>query len=151
VAIPRTYFDWLVPDQLAASVNPMAAPAVLEMLRSAQIDVGVNLHEASVAEVLRPLSIREVHIPVEDLTPPSQEQLDRGVAAISSALADGQRVVVSCGAGLGRTGTLVAAYFVSQGMTASGAIAHVRAQRPGSVETVEQEAAVQEFAARRHQ
>jgi atypical dual specificity phosphatase len=148
MAIPRTYFDWIVPDQLAACVNPGAAPSVLEDLRAAQIQVDVNLHERSVAPVLEPLGIHEVHIPVEDLTPPTQEQLDLGVAAISGALAAGQRVAVSCGAGLGRTGTVLAAYFVAQGLGPDEAIAHVRSLRPGSVETPEQEAAVADFAAR---
>jgi atypical dual specificity phosphatase len=148
MAVPQTYFDWIVPDQLAACVNPAAAASVQETLRSARIDVNVNLHERSVAPVLVPLGIREVHIPVADMTPPSQADLDAGVAAIFSALSAGQRVAVSCGAGLGRTGTVLAAYFVRQGLGPDEAIAHVRSLRPGSVETPEQEAAVAEFAAR---
>jgi atypical dual specificity phosphatase len=146
VSIPRSYFDWMVPDRLAACVNPAAAPTMLETLRAARIEVAVNLHEQLVADVIAPLGIREVHIPVTDMTPPTQADLDRGVAAIRHGLASGQRFSVSCGAGLGRTGTLVAAYFVSQGMTADAAIAHVRALRPGSIETPEQEAAVAAYA-----
>jgi atypical dual specificity phosphatase len=147
MAIPLRYFDWMEPDRLAACVNPAAA-GMTDTLREARIDVAVNLHERSVAELLAPLGIREVHIPVADMMPPSQAQLDEGVAAITSSLNDGQRVAVHCGAGLGRTGTLLAAYFVHQGMSAPAAIAHVRSIRPGSVETREQEAAVAEFAAR---
>jgi atypical dual specificity phosphatase len=147
MAIPQTYFDWMVPDRLAACVNPAAAPSVRDTLRAAQIDVAINLHERSLAELLAPLGIEEVHVPVADMTPPTQAQLAAGVQAISTALAANKRVAVSCGAGLGRTGTLLAAYFVSEGMTAPHAIAHVRSLRPGSVETPEQEAAVAAFAA----
>ena len=49
---------------------------------------------------------------------------------------------------MGRTGTLLAAVLVSQGMGAAQAIAHVRAQRPGSVETREQVAVVHGWAER---
>ena len=55
-------------------------------------------------------------------------------------------VAVHCAAGLGRTGTVLAAWFVTQGLSAQNAIARVRRLRPGSVETEEQERAVEEFA-----
>jgi protein tyrosine phosphatase len=58
------------------------------------------------------------------------------------------RVAVHCGAGLGRSGTPIAAYLVSQGAAPDDAIALVRARRPGSIETAEQEVAVHEFARR---
>ena len=57
-------------------------------------------------------------------------------------------VAVHCGAGLGRTGTVVAAYFVTRGLGPREAIVKVRDLRPGSIETVEQERAVEAFARR---
>jgi len=86
-------------------------------------------------------------LPVADFTPPSHEQLRAGVAAIRESLAAGNRVAVHCGAGLGRTGTLLATYLVSEGVNAEAAISQVRQARPGSIETPAQEAAVRQFAA----
>jgi atypical dual specificity phosphatase len=92
-----------------------------------------------------------MHVPVEDMAAPTQEQLDRCVSAIERANKHGMGVAVHCGAGLGRTGVVLAAYFVVKGTSAQNAIGKVRRLRPGSIETDEQADAVVEFARRRGQ
>lgn len=57
-------------------------------------------------------------------------------------MARGVAVGAHCGFGLGRTGTMLAAYFVLEGMCAEQAIATVRSLRLGSVETEEQKKAL---------
>jgi atypical dual specificity phosphatase len=146
--LPRL-FDWLVRDELAGCANPALADALVDMLEEAGIGLLVNLHERPDSpELLARLSARSIHLPVADFSAPTQEQLERGVAAITDGLAEGTRVAVHCGAGLGRTGTLLAAYLVSTGVTPGEAMARVRAARPGSIETEEQEAAVHRYAGR---
>jgi atypical dual specificity phosphatase len=49
---------------------------------------------------------------------------------------------------MGRTGTVLAAYFVARGLPPREAVEKVRDLRPGSVETIEQERAVERFATR---
>ena len=92
-----------------------------------------------------------MHVPVEDMEAPTQGQLDRCISAIERANGQGMGVGVHCGAGLGRTGVILAAYFVSKGTSAQNAIGKVRRLRPGSIETDEQADAVVEFARRRGQ
>jgi atypical dual specificity phosphatase len=109
----------------------------------------INLHERPhPPDALARHGMTVVHLPVPDFTPPTPEQLEQGVAAIERAIADGQRVAVHCGAGLGRTGTLLACYLVKRGLGPDEAIARIRALRPGSVETPQQEAAVAAYARR---
>jgi protein-tyrosine phosphatase len=57
-------------------------------------------------------------------------------------------VAVHCFAGVGRTGTVLAAWMVAQGMEPDAAIEELRALRPGSVETRGQADAVRRFAQR---
>jgi atypical dual specificity phosphatase len=143
-------FDWVVPEQLGACVNPSVSESAAAELLNWRIGLLVNLHERpDPPDLLAQLQAETLHLPVPDSLPPTQDQLDQGVAAIGAGLRDGKRVAVHCGAGLGRSGTLIAAYLVSQGSAPDEAIALVRETRPGSVETDEQEAAVHEFA-RRH-
>jgi pantoate--beta-alanine ligase len=122
----------------------------LGRLAEAGVSVVVNLDERAHDPVsLARFGLREVHLPVKDFTAPSRDQLEQGVAVISQALMGGERVAVHCGAGLGRTGTLLACYLVSQGSPAQEAMARVRSLRPGSVETAEQERAVHDYATAR--
>ena len=89
------------------------------------------------------------HVPIEDMEAPTQDQLEKCVNAINKAHEQDLGVVVHCGAGLGRTGVVLAAYLVNKGQTAQNAMARVRRLRPGSIETDEQADAVVEFARRK--
>ncbi len=142
-------FDWLIADRLAACVNPGVGLQAARRLAVERITLIVNMYErADDPELLERLGATSIHLPVPGSCAPTLLQLDVGVQVISQALERGERVAVHCGAGLGRAGTMLAAYLVSQGCAADEAIASVRAARPGSVETLEQEQAIHEFALR---
>src|SRR5262249_40209056 len=99
-------------------------------------------------KALERYGIQALHIPVPDYHAPTQEQLALYVNAVQGWMSAGLPVATHCGAGLGRTGTFLAALFVAQGMDADAAIAEIRRLRPGSIETPEQEQAVRAFAER---
>jgi atypical dual specificity phosphatase len=86
-----------------------------------------------------------LHVPVEDMTPPSLAQVAECVSAIRKAHERDMGVAIHCYAGRGRTGTVLACYLVAHGATADEAIAQVRQLRPGSIETEEQESVIREF------
>ncbi|MCS7167987.1 MAG: dual specificity protein phosphatase 23 [Gemmatales bacterium] len=141
-------FSWIDKPCLAALARP-AGLEDLRWLRQQGLDVIISLTE-------EPLPRREVneagllvyHVPLEDMMPPSQEDLDRCVSAIERAQRSGLGVAVHCEAGMGRTGVVLACYLVKRGLSAEQAIRRIRQLRPGSIETPEQEDAVRQFAQR---
>ena len=86
-----------------------------------------------------------VHVPVPDMDIPTVEQVDEVMSVIDKAKASNMGVAVHCLAGKGRTGTILAAYFVRQGLSADEAIRKVRDLRPGSIEVPEQEEAIRAY------
>lgn len=139
--------DFLEDGRIIACAYPDEAE--LAALAEAGVVLVINLHEQPHAqELLQRAGLAQLHLPTRDLTPPSPKSLQRGVAAIEQTLTSGGRVAVHCAAGLGRTGTLLACYLVQRGRTPARAIREVRAARPGSIETEEQEAAVSAYALR---
>jgi len=144
-------FSWIDKPLLAAMARP-SAPEDLAWLRKHGIGVMLSLTEEKPRrDWVEEANLLVYHEPLEDMEPPSQEQLDRCVSAILRANEGKMGVAVHCGAGLGRTGVVIAAYFVARGLSAANAIARIRRLRPGSIETDDQAAAVELFARRKRQ
>lgn len=85
-------------------------------------------------DMLAGLGLTRVSIPIRDGQIPSEEQIDRFVAAVRNSTGT---VFVHCGAGVGRTGAMAASYLVRVGKaTPSQALRRNLAVGPPSLEQV---------------
>jgi atypical dual specificity phosphatase len=143
-------FSWVIDKELAGSAAPMFSEQ-LSHLKSQGIRAILRLaYPGKDDYVLDAVSVRDAglvdrQIPVEDYSAPNQDQIREAVAFIEMQLRAKKPVAVSCGAGCGRTGTILACYLVARGYTAKDAIETLRAKRPCSIETPPQEESVYEF------
>ena len=81
----------------------------------------------------------DVHVPTRDFTPPPEQQLIEGVEKALRAAIRGETVYVGCTAGIGRTGTFMAAMVKALGIT-HAPVGFVRAHyHHHAVETLDQE------------
>ncbi|MBI2193835.1 MAG: dual specificity protein phosphatase family protein [Planctomycetes bacterium] len=138
-------FGWVLDNQLAGMGRP-TFPVDLEFLRALHVDLVISLTELPLPEHVQILlESRILHLPVPDLSRPAQEQVEQAVQEIHQTLEGGGKVVVHCGAGMGRTGVILACYLVFTGLSAEDAITEVRIRRPGSIETEDQERCVWDY------
>ena len=146
--MPPPGFSWVDQPHLAAMARPESVED-LTWLRRHGIDVLVSLTEDPLPRHwVNEAGLLAISVPVPDMEAPTDRQLDHLLDTIRKVNTSKMGVAVHCGAGLGRTGTVLAAYFVARGMAPREAVDKVRDLRPGSVETAEQERAIERFAGR---
>lgn len=92
------------------------------------------------------LKLNYLHLPTVDNTPPSLEDLRKGVEFIQQNIANGGSVYIHCWAGLGRGPTMAAAYLVSTGMSPEAAWSKIRKVRPFVQPLPEQIKQLEQFA-----
>jgi atypical dual specificity phosphatase len=132
-------FTWIIDDRLGATSLP-SFPEDFEELRVRGISALISLTESSPdSTYLSAFGIDLHRFPIPDMSIVSVETMDEILAKIHEEIAFGKKTAVHCGAGLGRTGLVIACYLVSQGESGEESILRVRRLRPGSIETKEQE------------
>lgn len=146
-------FSFVVDGILAGCAHPatMNLDEALSQIQQKGIGAIVSLDEHGVpVEQLAERGIGYKHIPIPDFHPPTPSQIDEFIEFVNQQSANGKSTVAHCFAGYGRTGTMIACYLVSTGISAKDAVMKVRELRPGSIETREQIEAIIETENRYH-
>jgi atypical dual specificity phosphatase len=147
--LPR-FFSWLIPFRIALMSEPRNSNDIAALSAPALgITRVLTLTEENPlpAEWFNGQNIQKTFLPITNYKPPSLEQMDIALSVITSS----DSILIHCGGGKGRAGTIAACYLIAFGfappdfsaqepaMGASEAISTLRKLRPGSIETEWQE------------
>lgn len=160
-------FYWLDEGALAGSARPggetvrhQAAPGGepyagaldddLLWLKAQGIGAILSLTETPLpAAAVQRHDLVTLHLPIDDQTAPTQSELQAALDFIDQQRIDGRAVLVHCRVGEGRTGSILAAYLIRQGVTVESALVHLRSIRPGAISAPAQRQALAVFARER--
>lgn len=142
-------FAWVWPDKLAGCRSPRSTGDISK-LRKLGIRAVVRLELFTVStESLRTADIDDCPEPVADFKAPTQDQIDRMVRFALRAIAQRKPTAASCGAGYGRTATLLACVLIACGSGVEESLQEVaRSNSHRHPETAEQTEAIHLFAHR---
>jgi len=136
-------FSWLEKSKIAGCARPVTE-GELKAVKEQGIQAIVSLTGTPLnPDAVSRIGFEYLHSHISGA--PSIKQLDHIIQFVERENAQSKPVLVHCGEGKGRTGTVLAAYLVYHGLSADEAIRMVREKRPGSIENLEQENAVLEF------
>jgi atypical dual specificity phosphatase len=144
-------FYWIIDQQLAGCCRPgvlqASAERDLAWLSERGIRALLTLTERPLDwESLDRYDLTYRHIPVTDFQAPTTHQMLEALSFIDQAIAENRAVAVHCMAGQGRTGTVLAAYLLRGGQSATEAITTLRAVCPGAIESPPQVRALHDWA-----
>lgn len=143
-------FRWILPGKMAGMAKPGLYRALdddLAFLAYHKLDLVVTLTEKRLEPApLREYGLQARHFPIVDMGVPRVSSAASLCAAMKRHIDMEKRVVLHCRAGLGRTGTIAAAYLVWVGTAAKEAIERVRSVSPYYIQSKEQEQFIHAFA-----
>lgn len=143
-------FEWILPGRLAGCAEPgLVAPIDydLELLAHASVTHLITLTEKDLPQdALRRHGLRNLHLPIYDREAPSIAQTYMLVYRMQRLLEEGEVLAVHCKAGIGRTGSILAAWLIREGgLSAEEAIRRLRAIKRSYVQTEAQESFLHAF------
>lgn len=140
-----SYFGGHWERNLAADMRVIAdwgASVVVTLMEGFELD---QLGVGNLGNVAEAVELDWHHVPIPDMQVPD-ERFERGWTytghVLRRKLAAGERVLLHCRGGLGRTGTIAARLAIELGTPPEAALRAVREARRGTVETPAQEAYV---------
>lgn len=122
-----------------SAIHSWGAQAVVCLMESFELEL---LDVKNLPSAVEKAGIAWFQLPIRDVSVPSadfERQWKVKGAELRAILSLGGRVLVHCRGGLGRSGLIAARLLVEFGMKPDAAIALVRKQRPGAIETSAQE------------
>ncbi len=139
---------FIAPGLAVGSRFPMDAAAGLAAEHDVSRVVDVRVEACDDEAVLRTHGIRLLHLPTEDTCAIAQERIRHGVEFVNEGLDRGEKVLVHCQHGIGRSALLAVCVLISRGDPPLVALERAKQARPVVSPSPDQLRAVVSFAAR---
>lgn len=127
--------SWIEDGFLAASPIPLSEQDI-RSLYAQGIRAILTLTEQPLTalreispRLLESLEIVNLHVPIADEHPPQIEQVPQIIGFLEAMRAQQRPTLIHCHAGIGRTGTVLHLYLLSQGLNLDETRARIRARR----------------------
>ena len=119
-------FHWLTEHMAVGACFPMDAAARLAREHGVSAVVDLRGEDCDDEGQLRAAGIALLHLPTPDLEPATPEMLDRGAAFVAERISRGEKVLIHCQHGIGRSALLALCVLVEQGWNPLDALAHAK-------------------------
>ena len=139
---------FVAPGLAVGASYPMEAAARLAAEHGIARVVDLRVEECDDEAVLRGHGIRLLHLPTQDTRAVSQRMLRDGVAFVGEGLDAGERVLVHCQYGIGRSALVALCVLVERGLPPLAALERAKGARPAISPSPEQLEALRRFAER---
>ena len=126
-------------DEDLSIIRNWGASTVVTLIEAHEFEL---LKVSRLGERVQELGMRWIHLPIRDVDVPDWRFEKEWVTAgpeIHRRIRAGEKILIHCRGGLGRTGLVVGLILVERGGVPRDAIQQVRAARHGAIETAEQE------------
>jgi protein-tyrosine phosphatase len=124
--MPEYPIKWIT-ENIAVGYAPRSR-ADLETIRSQGISAIVNLCAEcyDLHELEKSANFEVYYLPIPDEGAPEMEYLEKTLTWIEECIANGNKVLIHCRYGIGRTGTLVIAYLFKRGFSLRQALNKIK-------------------------
>lgn len=126
-------------DHDLAAIKAWGATALVTLIEGYELEI---LSVADLPQKVQAIGLEWHQLPIMNRDAPYEEFEENWMVSgrrLRERLRQGERIVVHCVYGLGRTGMIAARLLVELGESPDSAIRRVRAARPGAIETELQE------------
>jgi protein-tyrosine phosphatase len=122
-------FSWITEALAVGGRFPEAAVGALAATHAMTAVVDLRVEACDDVALLSRHGLAFLHLPTEDLCGVSRSMIDEGVAFVRPRLARGERVLIHCEHGIGRSAVLALSVLVDAGMTPLEALRLAKARR----------------------
>jgi protein-tyrosine phosphatase len=124
-----TDLDWLTEHLAVGAAFPSEGAAKLAADHGISAVVDLREEDRHDVDALRAAGIELLHLPTPDMEPARPAELDKGVAFVREHSGRGERVLIHCQHGIGRSALLALCVLVDAGREPLAAIEHAKDRR----------------------